>query len=120
MSLRRATAVAMVAATACVWGLITDITASHSRFAVDTSTASALAAPEDPLQAVTESAAQLPRLQSLLVSSQGRLVLERYYHGSSAGRLANVKSVSKSIISALVGVALARGAIPGVDSTRPF
>ncbi len=120
MSLRRATAVAMVAATACVWGLITDITASLSRFAVDTSTASALAAPEDRSRRSLSLPRSSPRLQSLLVSSQGRLVLERYYHGSSAGRLANVKSVSKSIISALVGVALARGAIPGVDSTRPF
>jgi CubicO group peptidase (beta-lactamase class C family) len=44
----------------------------------------------------------------------GRLVRERYYRGASAARPANVKSASKSIVSALVGVAIAEGALPGV------
>lgn len=67
--------------------------------------------------AIADRADTLPRLRSLLVSRRGALVLERYYHGFGTGRLANVKSVSKSIISALVGVAIARGFIPGVDRT---
>jgi CubicO group peptidase (beta-lactamase class C family) len=60
-------------------------------------------------------AADLPRLHSLLVSVRGELVLERYYNGARASRGANVKSVSKSIISALVGIAIERGLVPGVD-----
>ena len=60
------------------------------------------------------SARQLPRLYSLLVSHRGTLVLERYYNGATAARPANVKSVSKSVISALTGIALERKLIPDV------
>ena len=54
-------------------------------------------------------AASLPRLRSLLVSHRGTLVLERYFNGARAARPANVKSVAKSVISALVGIAVDRG-----------
>jgi CubicO group peptidase (beta-lactamase class C family) len=57
------------------------------------------------------SARQLPRLRSLLVSIDGSLVHEQYFGGARAGTLANIKSASKSVMSALVGVALARGLI---------
>jgi CubicO group peptidase (beta-lactamase class C family) len=61
-------------------------------------------------------ARELPRLHSLLVSVDGHLVLEQYFNGARAGRPANVKSVSKSLISALTGVAIARGLVPGVET----
>jgi CubicO group peptidase (beta-lactamase class C family) len=61
-------------------------------------------------------AKDLPRLHSLLVSRRGELVLERYYNGARAARPANIKSASKSIISALVGVAIDRRLIAGVDT----
>ena len=60
-------------------------------------------------------AASLPRLHSLLVSRRGELILEHYAKGVRPTRLANVKSASKSIISALVGIALARNHIKGVN-----
>jgi CubicO group peptidase (beta-lactamase class C family) len=61
-------------------------------------------------------AADLPRLHSLLVSRRGELVLERYYNGARATRPANIKSASKSVISALVGIAIERRLIPGIDT----
>src|SRR5919109_1308016 len=61
-------------------------------------------------------AKELPRLHSLLVSRRGELVLERYFNGARATRPANVKSASKSIISALVGIAIDRRLIAGVDT----
>lgn len=61
-----------------------------------------------------KAAAGLPRLHSLLASHRGTLVLERYYNGRRATQLANVKSVSKSVISALVGIAISQKAIPDV------
>jgi CubicO group peptidase (beta-lactamase class C family) len=61
-------------------------------------------------------AKELPRLHSLLVSRRGELVLERYFNGARAARPANIKSVSKSIISALVGIAIDRRVIPGVET----
>lgn len=72
-------------------------------------------APEQAtLEAVEKAAADVPRLHSLLVSHQGRLVLERYLNGRRATQLANVKSVSKSVISALVGIAIEQKHLAGV------
>lgn len=59
-------------------------------------------------------AAQLPRLHSFLVSHRGEVIVERYYRGIRATRPANIKSVAKSVISALVGVAIERKLIDGV------
>jgi len=67
------------------------------------------------LESVAKSAAQLPRLKSLLVSHRGNLVLERYFNGARATQLANIKSASKSVISALVGISIAKGHIRSVD-----
>jgi CubicO group peptidase (beta-lactamase class C family) len=68
------------------------------------------------LDTARDAAAALPRLHSLLVNWRGSVVLEYYGKGIRPGRLANVKSVSKSIISALVGIAVERRLIPGVDT----
>jgi CubicO group peptidase (beta-lactamase class C family) len=71
------------------------------------------AAPAD-LGAALDAASNLPRLHSFLVSWRGAVVAERYYGGARATRQANIKSASKSVISALVGIAIERGLIPGV------
>jgi CubicO group peptidase (beta-lactamase class C family) len=67
------------------------------------------------LEAAAKSAAALPRLRSLLVSHKGTLVLERYFNGARATQPANIKSASKSVISALVGIAISKGHIKTVD-----
>ena len=59
---------------------------------------------------------RMPRLYSLLASLHGEPILERYFHGARAGGYANVKSASKSVISALVGIAIDRKLLPGVDA----
>ena len=61
------------------------------------------------LESAAKSAAALPRLRSLLVSHRGALVLERYFNGARAAQPANIKSASKSVISALIGIAVSRG-----------
>ena len=58
----------------------------------------------------------LPRLHSLLVSRGGEIILERYFHGARANRPANVKSVSKAIVSALVGIAIERELIESIHA----
>lgn len=65
--------------------------------------------------AVVKQAATLPRLRSLLVSVDGRLLVERYFQGATATRPANVKSASKSLIAMLVGIAIDEGAIGSVS-----
>ncbi len=76
--------------------------------------AAACAAEAPRFDAAVKAAARLPRLHSLLVSRHGELILERYFHGTGAASHQNVKSASKSLISALVGVAIDKGLIAGV------
>ena len=55
-------------------------------------------------------------LASVIVLADGRTAYERYY-GSVATHHHHVWSVTKSIISTLVGIAIGEGKIPGVDAT---
>ena len=72
----------------------------------------------DP-EAIDVSARGLPRLHSLIVSQRGEVIFERYYNRATAARPANVKSASKSVIAALVGIAIDRELIAGVrDADR--
>ena len=61
-----------------------------------------------------EQARALPRLRSLLIHWRGSLAREHYFRGATRSQPANIKSASKSVISSLVGVAIARGQIRGV------
>lgn len=57
-------------------------------------------------------AAQIGELEgvtSLLVAHDGELLVERYFRGAGARRLQNLKSASKSVLSAVVGIAAAEG-----------
>lgn len=54
-------------------------------------------------------------IYSLLVVRNGFLVGERYYHGYDKYDAFNVKSVSKSFISALVGIALREGYLKSLE-----
>jgi CubicO group peptidase (beta-lactamase class C family) len=65
------------------------------------------------LEPAAKAAADLPRLYSLLISWRGDLVLEKYFNGARATRPANIKSASKSVISALIGMAITDDAIKG-------
>ena len=61
------------------------------------------------LDSVYARADSLSRLRSLLVFQGDSLRRERYFRGASARQPANIKSASKTIVSALVGMAIARG-----------
>jgi len=66
-------------------------------------------------QPAHQRAQSLPRLQSLLISHDGELIFEEYYNGTDPRRPANMKSASKSVISALVGLAIQEGHIESVQ-----
>ena len=68
-----------------------------------------------PFDAALRAAAGMPRLHSLLISHNGELVVEQYFNGVDRWQRANVKSVSKSVLSALVGIAIEQGHIESVD-----
>jgi CubicO group peptidase (beta-lactamase class C family) len=57
----------------------------------------------------------LPRMRGLVVARHGRIEAEGYWRGGAADRRHNLKSVSKSVLAALVGIAVAEGRVRGVD-----
>ncbi|MFB2550282.1 serine hydrolase domain-containing protein [Ensifer soli] len=59
----------------------------------------------------------LPALKAVVVARDGAVVVERAYHGHRLSAPTNIKSASKSIMSALVGIAIDRGLLTGVDQT---
>src|SRR5688500_20176565 len=73
------------------------------------------AAPLPAFEDALAVAADLPRLHSLIVSRRGEILLERYYNGARPTRPATIKSAPKSVISALVGMAIDRRLIPGTE-----
>lgn len=65
---------------------------------------------------LSEAGSRLEDLQAFLVVRAGKTVFERYY-GTSAREYHDIRSVAKSVMSALVGIAIADGAISGVKAT---
>ena len=74
------------------------------------------AAPTTYLAQAETSVPQLAAVRSLLVSVDGRTVLERYVDGGP-DETHHVYSVTKSVVSTLVGIAVDEGLLDGVDST---
>ena len=70
-------------------------------------------------------AAAMPRFRSLLVARHGKLVAENYFGGASSSTVFDLRSVTKSVVSMLTGIAIQNGSRrtsmpPSVDtSTRP-
>jgi CubicO group peptidase (beta-lactamase class C family) len=52
-------------------------------------------------------------LHSVLVYRRGRLVLEEYFYDQDHGRPHQIRSATKSVVSALVGIAIDQGALAG-------
>lgn len=57
----------------------------------------------------------LPRLHALLILHDGRPVVEHVRRGPGLDRPAALKSLSKTVLSALAGIAIEQGRIEGVD-----
>jgi len=60
---------------------------------------------------------ETPDLSELLVVRDGVVVFERSYGGHNAAESIDVRSVTKSVIGALVGIALDEGALSSLDQT---
>ncbi len=54
-----------------------------------------------------------PDLHGVLVYRRGRLVLEEYFYGFDRGRPHQMRSATKSVVSALAGIAIDGGALAG-------
>lgn len=69
---------------------------------------------EETVAAISRGEAGVPH--SFLVFRHGRLVFEEYFHGYGPEDLHRLASCTKSVSSLLTGLAIQRGAIPGVDT----
>lgn len=59
---------------------------------------------------------ELQRITSVLVMVDGKLVYEGYWNGTERATQHDVRSASKTVTGMLVGLAIDRGAIPGVEA----
>ncbi len=73
------------------------------------------AQPSVPLDRILDQAADLPALETVVIAQRGRIVAERGYRGHSPARPTNIKSASKIVVSALVGIAIDKGILDGTD-----
>jgi len=64
---------------------------------------------------------EFKKITSILVARHGKLVYERYFDGSDSSALRDTRSVTKTVTSMLIGIALDKGLLSGLDSpVMPF
>jgi CubicO group peptidase (beta-lactamase class C family) len=67
------------------------------------------------LSRIVARAEALTPLETLIVALDGQILVERGFRGQTTTAPTNVKSVSKAIVSALVGIAIDRGVLEGPE-----
>lgn len=67
------------------------------------------------LGAMDKTAEGFSNIKTIHVAHKGELVWAKAYNKADINELANIKSASKSLMSALVGIAIDRGILEGVD-----
>jgi len=70
---------------------------------------------ETQLSRTVEQIGSFPRAHALIVARDGKPVVERVFRGSSLDAPVNIKSASKTIIDALVGIAIDKGMIASTE-----
>ncbi|MBA3516148.1 MAG: serine hydrolase [Rhizobiales bacterium] len=72
---------------------------------------------EARLSQALDEAAAFPSLRTVIVARDGETVAERRFRGPGLDTPVNVKSVAKTVIAALVGAAIERDVLKGVEQT---
>jgi CubicO group peptidase (beta-lactamase class C family) len=67
------------------------------------------------LEPAMERARGLGNLHALIVAQNGKVLAEHAFRGPAVDRPVNIKSASKTVLSALVGIAIDRGVLQGID-----
>ncbi|PTY37029.1 6-aminohexanoate hydrolase [Saccharospirillum sp. MSK14-1] len=70
---------------------------------------------ESPTESIQTSAARFNNLYTLQIAQSGEVILAESFNGARLDQPANIKSASKSLMSALVGIAIERGVLEGTD-----
>ncbi|HYU36858.1 MAG TPA: serine hydrolase [Gemmatimonadales bacterium] len=72
------------------------------------------------LLGAADDASGIPLFRALLAARHGRLVAEDYFGGTDSTTLFDVRSVTKSVVCALTGIALRDGVLPGTAASVAF
>lgn len=67
--------------------------------------------------AVVDAARAMERMRALVIVHHGEVAVAEALNGPSVDRPVNVKSVSKTLVAAILGAAIDRGVVPGVQAT---
>ena len=67
------------------------------------------------LSGLTEAASGLDRIRSLVIAREGEVVYGHTFRGPGLDQPVNIKSLSKTVHSAVVGIAIDRGSFEGTD-----
>jgi len=70
---------------------------------------------ENRLMGALESARRDDLMRAVLIVRDGQLVVEEYLHGGARDQSTEIWSVTKSLVSAMVGIALGQGQIDSID-----
>lgn len=70
-----------------------------------------------PFAAAMTRARTLDQLHAIAIAHRGEIVLAEALRGPALDRPVNIKSVSKTVVAALAGIAIDRGVLPGTDAT---
>lgn len=91
--------------------------AKSTRAQITTAQATTTSPEPIALAALLDEARNHERLHSIVVLRAGSIVLAEAVHGPPLDRSVNIKSVSKTLVATMVGVALERDVIDSVDQT---
>ncbi|HWJ88875.1 MAG TPA: serine hydrolase [Pelagibacterium sp.] len=67
------------------------------------------------IEAILDTAETITPLETVIVSLDGEIIAQRGFHGHSVSEPTNIKSASKPIIGAMVGIAIDKGLLEGPD-----
>jgi CubicO group peptidase (beta-lactamase class C family) len=67
------------------------------------------------MERLLSEAGEMQALTSLIIARRGSVVVEHYYGGLRSSQAVNVKSVSKTLLSPMVGIAIRDGLLDGVE-----
>jgi len=67
------------------------------------------------LHQMDQTAERFPNIKTIQIAHRGELVWSKAYNGANLNAVTNIKSASKSVMSAIVGMAIVRGVIDSVD-----
>lgn len=108
----------IIAATSVVW--FAALATAHAPEKLDdgwqTSAPGDAGIDADRLVALTGEIPNLRRIRGVVVAYDGKLVYEQYFNGATRDEKTNVRSASKTILSAVIGIAIDRGEIDAVDA----